>query len=78
MRNTSRRKFLIAAGAAATAAGLAGGFIWRNRPERDERAERAVIPPVHDPGFPNPLRVPGADGMLGGMAIIYFAPHQAA
>ncbi|MBI2295810.1 MAG: multicopper oxidase domain-containing protein [Betaproteobacteria bacterium] len=60
MKPSSRRKFMIAAGAG-TAAGLAGGFWWWNRP----RLEHAGLPPVRDPAFPNPLPLPGSDGMFG-------------
>ena len=56
-----RRKIVLAAGAA----GLAGGLWWWNRARRDEHAHHAGLPPVHDPEFPNPLRLPGTDGLYG-------------
>ena len=65
----SRRKLLLAAGAAA--AGAAGGLVWwqRSRDERallPERTAQPVLPPLAlDPAFPNPLSLPGADGMQG-------------
>ena len=65
----SRRKLLLAAGAAA--AGAAGGLVWwqRSRDERaplPERTAQPVLPPLTlDPAFPNPLSLPGADGMHG-------------
>lgn len=59
-----RRKFLLGAAAAAGTIGLAGGFLSRHRPRHAAPAApaRVVLPP--DPGFPNPLRLPGADGMF--------------
>ncbi|OGA25984.1 MAG: hypothetical protein A3I02_11105 [Betaproteobacteria bacterium RIFCSPLOWO2_02_FULL_67_26] len=60
----SRRKFLIGAAATAGAGGLAGGFLWKHRPQYAGPAP--VEPPfVPDPAFPNALRLPGADGMYG-------------
>ena len=65
MNKPGRRKFVLAAGATA-AAGLAAGFWWGHRP-RGELAEHAApeLARIRDPAFPNPLRVPGADGMMG-------------
>ncbi len=67
MSNSGRRKFIMAVAAAASAAGLAGGFWWRHRPRVDhpDRAARIEPPYAHDPAFPNPLHLPGADGMFG-------------
>ena len=64
------RRTVLGAGVAA-AAGVAGGWWWRSR-EHDphaghaEHAQRAAraLPPL-DPSFPNPLRLPGSDGMNG-------------
>jgi blue copper oxidase len=61
MKMHQKRRILLGAAAIAGAAGLAGGFIWRHRPRPGEpRAGTAFVP---DPDFPNPLRIPGADGM---------------
>ena len=63
----SRRKFIAAAAAMAGAAGLAAGVAWW-RSRQDEHADR---PPHEEHGptvadaFPNPLRLPGVDGMFG-------------
>ena len=64
MGRTSRRRFLVAAAASAAAAGLAAGFWWRHRSGAG-RIDHEVSPRVHDPAFPNPLRVPGRDGLFG-------------
>ena len=69
MSTPPRRKFLIAAGTAAGAAGIAGGLLWW-RGTRDEHAGHAdhamhVEPPSPDGTFPNPLRLPGTGGMHG-------------
>jgi suppressor of ftsI/bilirubin oxidase len=64
-----RRKWLLAAGAAAAA--TAGGLLWRQRsrdergvaPEGTARREPPALPP--DPAFPNALNLPGSDGMHG-------------
>jgi blue copper oxidase len=64
MKSSGRRKFVVAAGAAVAAAGLAGGFWWRHRPRYDEHARHLeAMPP--DPAFPNPLALPGAEGLFG-------------
>ena len=70
MSTPSRRTFLIAAGTAAGAAGIAGGLLWW-RATRDEHAGHAdpamhvePLPPSSD-AFPNPLRLPGTGGMHG-------------
>jgi blue copper oxidase len=64
MAKLSRRSVLGAALAAGTA-GIAGGFLWHNRPRHRPPAapDRIALPP--DPDFPNPLRLPGAEGMFG-------------
>jgi suppressor of ftsI/bilirubin oxidase len=64
MTKLTRRSVLGAAMAAGTA-GLAGGFFWRNRPRPGKPPEptRIALPP--DPAFPNPLRLPGTEGMFG-------------
>lgn len=59
----STRRRLLAAAAVAGAAGLAGGFVWRHRPGRGSQASHAELPPLRDPAFPNPLRLPGGDGL---------------
>ncbi|HEX9672572.1 MAG TPA: multicopper oxidase domain-containing protein [Burkholderiales bacterium] len=64
MSANPRRKFLIAAGTAAGAAGIAGALLWHRR-SADERAGHLELPPVRDPAFPNPLRLPSADGLYG-------------
>lgn len=64
MSSNPRRKFLVAAAATAGAAGIAGALLWHRR-SADEHAGHMELPPVRDPGFPNPLRLPGADGMHG-------------
>jgi suppressor of ftsI/bilirubin oxidase len=64
MSATPRRKFLIAAAATAGAAGIAGALLWHRRAS-DEHAGHVELPPVRDPAFPNPLRLPGAEGMYG-------------
>jgi blue copper oxidase len=64
MAKLTRRSVLGAAMAAGTI-GLAGGFLWRHRPGpgRPAAPQRITLPP--DPAFPNPLRLPDADGMFG-------------
>jgi blue copper oxidase len=64
MSANPRRKFLIAAAATAGAAGIAGALLWHRR-SSDERAGHVELPPVRDPAFPNPLRLPGTEGMYG-------------
>lgn len=65
MARLTRRSVLGVAVAAAGTIGLAGGFLWRHRPRPGAQTgpERVALPP--DPAFPNPLRLPGADGMFG-------------
>jgi blue copper oxidase len=64
MARLTRRSVLGAVLAAGTA-GLAGGFFWRNRPRpgKPSAPTRIALPP--DPAFPNPLRLPGNEGMFG-------------
>jgi suppressor of ftsI/bilirubin oxidase len=64
MSSSPRRKFLIAAAATAGAAGIAGALLWYRR-VADEHAGRMELPPVRDPEFQNPLRLPGTEGMYG-------------
>jgi suppressor of ftsI/bilirubin oxidase len=64
MRSNPRRKFLIAAAATAGAAGIAGALLWHRR-SADEHAAHVELPPFRDPEFPNPLRLPGSEGMYG-------------
>ena len=59
-----RRKFLIAAAATASAAGIAGTLLWHRR-SADEHAAHVELPPFRDPEFPTPLRLPGSEGMYG-------------
>src|SRR5258706_13586581 len=61
----SRRKFIFATAAAAGVTGLAGGFFQAHRPRHDGPSAQADFPLLGDPAFPNPLRVPGNDGMFG-------------
>ena len=65
MARLTRRSVLGAAVAAAGTIGLAGGFLWHNRPRYRPPAapDRIALPP--DPDFPNALRLPGAEGMFG-------------
>lgn len=67
MKGTTRRRFIAATAAAAGAVGLAGGFIWTHRPRRIERAARLEPPLPPDPAFPNPLRLPGEEGLFAAM-----------
>src|SRR5512134_557947 len=64
MSTPARRKFLIAAAATAGAAGIAGTLLWHRR-SADEHAAHVELPPFRDPEFPNPLRLPGSEGMYG-------------
>jgi len=65
VKGLSRRKFLLAAAGGAGAAGLAAGFLRAHRPRPGEPAARAEPPLPPDPAFPNPLRVPGGEGLFG-------------
>jgi len=56
---------VLGAAAAVGAAGLAGGFLWRHRARQGEPVARTDLPLPPDPAFPNPLRMPGAEGMFG-------------
>ena len=60
---TSRRSALIAG--ASAAAGIAGGYAWwrGQKPAVTEAPPTPAFKP--DAAFPNPLRVPGADGLYG-------------
>jgi suppressor of ftsI/bilirubin oxidase len=58
-----RRRLLIAA-ATAGAAGITGALLWQRR-SRDEHARHVELPLVRDPDFPNPLQLPGTEGMYG-------------
>ena len=60
-----RRRFLVGTAGFAGAAGLAAGFLRFHRPRPQEPLGRAEPPLPPDPDFPNPLRVPGAEGMFG-------------
>jgi blue copper oxidase len=62
---SNKRRTLIAAAAAAGVTGIAGGFFWRNRPRPVDHSAHAEMPLMKDPAFPNPLRLPGGDGLLG-------------
>src|SRR5688572_2155868 len=64
MARLTRRSVLGAVMAAGTV-GLAGGFLWHNRsrPRKPAEPTRIALPP--DPAFPNPLRLPGSEGMFG-------------
>ena len=57
-----RRKFLLASAGFAAALGAAAGFLRSHRP-RPPTPPEPPLPP--DPGFPNALRLPGADGLHG-------------
>jgi blue copper oxidase len=58
-----RRKFLLGAAGLAGVAGLAAGFLRSHRPRPGTAARvEPLLPP--DPEFPNPLKLPGADGLL--------------
>jgi len=66
----NKRRLVLGAGAA-VAAGVAAGWWWRSR-LHDEHAGHAVHgPPTAplDPSFPNPLRLPGMEGMNGVMSV---------
>ena len=65
MGGLNRRTFVLAAVGLAGAAGLAAGFLRSHKPRpRDPGA--GIEPPLPpDPEFPNPLRVPGAEGLFG-------------
>ena len=65
MKKENRRKFILAAGATAAAAGIAGGWWWWRRLQRDEHVAHVEPPAPPDAAFPNPLRLPGAEGMYG-------------
>jgi len=64
MSKLTRRNLLATAAVAATA-GIAGGFVWRHRPRPGGRPAHTGPPAFRDPAFPNPLRLPGDDGLFG-------------
>ena len=75
--NKSRRRLIAGTGAAALA-GAAGWALWRQG-DVAEAPARVELPP--DPLFPNPLKVPGEDGLhgildVGGSFTIVSAPVQ--
>ncbi len=49
----------------AGAAGLAAGFLRAHRPRPLKPTAAAELPLPPDPAFPNPLRLPGAEGLFG-------------
>jgi blue copper oxidase len=65
MSRLTRRTVLGAAVAAAGTLGLAGGFLWRHRPGAIEPVAPTHVNLPPDPAFPNPLRIPGIEGMFG-------------
>ena len=60
--NRSRRRLITGLGAAAFA-GAAGWGLWRLRPDGVEEEAVVQLPP--DPFFPNPLKLPGDEGLHG-------------
>jgi blue copper oxidase len=72
MDKSKRRRLLIAAGATAGIAGIAGGAWWWLRTPRHEHPAAPVAPGEaglpRDGSFPNALRVPGAAGLYGVIA----------
>src|SRR5882672_329111 len=60
-----RRKFLLSLAGAAGATGLAAGFLQSHRPRPPGPAATVEPPLPPDPAFPNPLRLPGSESMLG-------------
>jgi suppressor of ftsI/bilirubin oxidase len=61
----NRRTFVLAAVGLAGAAGLAAGFLRSHKP-RPRDLGAVIEPPLPpDPAFPNPLRLPGTEGMFG-------------
>ncbi len=65
MGSLNRRTFVLAAVGLAGAAGLAAGFLRSHRPRPGEPVARAEPPLPPDPAFPNPLKLPGAEGLFG-------------
>ena len=65
MGDLNRRTFVLAAVGLAGAAGLAAGFLRSHKPRpRDPGA--GIEPPLPpDPAFPNPLQLPGTEGLFG-------------
>ncbi|MGQ0750218.1 MAG: multicopper oxidase family protein [Betaproteobacteria bacterium] len=62
---TTRRHFIAATAVGVAAAGMAAGFWWRNRPGAVEDPQTAELPILHDPLFPDPLAIPGSEGLHG-------------
>ena len=62
---SGRRKFLLSVAGVAGAAGLAAGFLRAHRPRPRDPAAGVEPPLPPDPAFPNPLRLPGAEGLFG-------------
>ncbi len=62
---SGRRKFLLGTAGLAGAAGLAAGFLRSHRPQPTGPAAVAELPLPPDAAFPNPLRLPGTEGMFG-------------
>ncbi|HET9403269.1 MAG TPA: multicopper oxidase domain-containing protein [Burkholderiales bacterium] len=62
---SGRRKFLYSLASVAGAASLAAGFLRAHRPRPRDPAAVFDPPLPPDPAFPNPLRLPGADGLFG-------------
>ena len=58
----NRRRLLVAAGATAIGGGT-GYMLWRPQPVQQPEHVKAALAP--DPEFPNPLKVPGEDGLHG-------------
>lgn len=65
MSRSSRRKFLAASVTAAVAAAGAGGAYWWYRGRNMAGMPHGPARQTADGDFPNPLRVPGPDGVLG-------------
>jgi FtsP/CotA-like multicopper oxidase with cupredoxin domain len=75
--NLTRRRLVTAAGAAAVG-GAAGWALWRKHGGPDAPRTSAIAP---DPAFPNPLQVPGDEGLhgiadVGGAFTIVSGPVQ--
>jgi blue copper oxidase len=62
---TGRRKFLISLAGAAGITGLAAGFLRSHRPRPGDPRAGTEPPLPPDPAFPNPLRLPGTEGLYG-------------
>src|SRR5688572_12321531 len=65
MSRITRRQVIGAIASATGVAALAAGFLRSHRP-RPLDPSAGIEPPLPpDPAFPNPLRLPGSEGMLG-------------